>query len=118
MQKLLFIEDENLINEAYKNYFDGKYQLEFAVSGTEGIQKALDWHPDLIILDIILSGNMNGFDILRELKNNSQTKDIKVIILTNLQTEEETALASGALACLIKSNTTMEQINEIINKHI
>ncbi len=118
MKKVLFIEDENLLNQAYKKRLCQNYHCTFITSGKAGLQQAIDWQPDLIILDIILPGGQNGFDVLRELKQNQTTKDIKVIVLTNLEDEKTTALQAGAVDCLIKANTSLDQIEVIINKYL
>lgn len=118
MKKILFIEDEQLLNEAYKKRLCQNYQCTFAADGKAGLKQAVDHPQDLIILDIILPGGINGFDVLRELKQNQITKDIKVIVLTNLEDEKSSALEAGAVDCLVKSNTSLDKIETIINKYL
>ena len=115
---VLFIEDENLLNEAYQKQFGQKYNCLFATTGSEGLNLAQTKKPDLIILDLILPGGQNGFDVLRQLKQLKETKDIKVVVLTNLEDEKETVLEDGALDCLVKANTNMAAIAETIDKHL
>jgi len=118
MKKILFIEDENLVNEAYRERFKDKFELLFAFDGKAGFDQAIKLKPDLIVLDIILPGGINGFDVLRDLKQNSITKNIPVIVLTNLDDEDKQAIDSGASACLVKANTTLNKVEENINKFL
>src|SRR5260221_4890250 len=53
--------------------------------------------PHLILLDIMLPGGKNGFDILEEVKRNPDWKQIPVIVLTNLEGEQKTAMNIGAV---------------------
>jgi len=70
--------------------------------------------PDLILLDLILP-ELNGLEVLKNLKANENTRNIPVIILTNLGDLEniEKALELGATTYLVKADHTLE---EVINK--
>jgi CheY-like chemotaxis protein len=118
MKKILFIEDEELLNKAYQKQFCDLYSCFFATTGSEGLKLAQTEKPDLIILDIILPGGQNGFDVLRQLKQNQLTKDIGVIVLTNLSDENKSAKSYGVLECLVKADTDLEQIKTTINKYL
>lgn len=118
MKKILFIEDEALLNSIYQKQFGAKYTCFFATTGQEGINLAIKERPDLIVLDIILPGNKNGFDVLRELKQNQLTKDITVIVLTNLEDEKDSAKAAGAADSFVKANTDIAHIEKIINQYL
>lgn len=61
---------------------------EFAVDGEEGLRKAKELKPDLILLDIILP-KKDGFEVLEELKKDPETKDIPVIILSSLGSPQD-----------------------------
>src|SRR4030042_1247663 len=79
-EKILIIEDEaDLVKGLKLNLADEGYEVDWASDGREGLRRALEEAPDLVILDIMLPG-MNGLDICREL---SQKKaNIPVIMLT------------------------------------
>ena len=72
-----------------------------------------------MILDLVLS-QKNGFEILSEIKMNSQTKNIPVIILTNLgqKPDIEKGLSLGAAAYLIKTDFSINQLPEIVKEHL
>ena len=66
-EKILIIEDElDLVKGLKINLVDEGYEVDFAINGREGLEKALNEKPDLILLDIMLPG-MNGLDICKEL---------------------------------------------------
>lgn len=110
MKKVLFIEDDEKTNKVYAARFSNTYQVLFVVTGTEGITAAIKEKPDLIILDIMLGGKLNGFDVLKELKLHPETTKIPVFMLTNLEDQEKAAIEAGAVKCLIKANTPLEEI--------
>ncbi len=57
------------------------YEVETAKSGTDGIAKAREWKPGLIILDIMMPG-MDGYEVCRHLKRDPETEHIAVLMLT------------------------------------
>lgn len=120
--RVLLIEDEPLIIELYQEAFEQEeFELEVAQNGQEGLKKA-EGLPDLILLDILLPG-INGFEVLKELKKNSKTRDIPVIVLTNLGSEQSDsdkhlALSLGAIEYLVKSYHTPDEITEIVKKRL
>lgn len=118
MKKLLIIEDDTTTNSAYSNKFSKKYEVVSAADGKEAFTKAVKEKPDLIILDIMLPGGLNGFDVLRNLKHNSLTAGIPVVVLTNLSEQEEAARAGGAVECLVKANTDINKVEAVIVKYL
>jgi len=79
-KKILIIEDEeDLVKGLRINLVDEGYEVDFALNGKEGLEKALDEKPDLILLDIMLPG-MNGLEICKELRQNKM--DIPILMLT------------------------------------
>ena len=121
-KKVLLVEDEPLIIELYQEAFEQEdFELEVAVDGQEGLKKAENL-PDLILLDILLPG-INGFEVLKELKKNGKTRDIPVIVLTNLGSEQSDsdkhlALSLGAVDYLVKSYHTPDELTEIVKKRL
>ncbi|MDO8452108.1 MAG: response regulator [bacterium] len=114
MRKIVIIEDDTALLASYKQAFDGEgFEILEASSVDEGLKCIMSSLPSLILLDIMLPGGKNGFDALEVLKRNPQTAHIPVIVLTNLDTEEETARSIGASDYLVKSNVS---ILEIIKK--
>jgi len=80
--KILVIEDEEDIRELiHFNLFKEKYEVLLAKDGQEGLAMAQNHLPDLILLDLMIP-KMHGHDVCKQLKSNSQTKHIPVIMVT------------------------------------
>ena len=112
MKKILFIEDEESLQRAMGSMLEqNKLQILKALNGDEGLAIAKKEMPDLILLDLILP-KKNGFEVLGELKKDPGTKDIPIIVLTNLEgsTDIERALALGATTYLVKANYALEDV--------
>lgn len=115
MKKILIVEDDYNIQEVYKDALVGEgYEVIQANSGDKGYVTIKESRPDLILLDIMFQGGgMNGFDLLEKIKREEEFKNIPVIIITNLDSEQKTAQTIGAADYIVKANAT---IDEIINK--
>ncbi len=111
--KVLLIEDEKEVAELYrlKLSLDG-YEVSVAADGQEGLKKALDTKPDLIFLDIKMPG-MDGFEVLKNLRNNEVSKKTPIIILSNFDEQEmiEKGLSLGANEYLIKSQFNPSELS-------
>ncbi len=116
MKKILFIEDEESLQRAMTDILTGaKYEIFSALDGEAGILEAKNKTPDLILLDLILP-KKNGFEVLEELKKDPVTKNIPIMVLTNLEggADVERALALGATTYLVKANYSLRDILEKI----
>lgn len=73
-------------------------------------------NPDLILLDIVLP-KLDGFDVLKKLKENPATKDIPVLIISNLgqDAEIEKGKELGAIDYLVKANVDLKEVLAKIN---
>lgn len=115
-KKILIIEDDFFIRELYQRQLQKEqYEVVSASDGAEGLVQATQQKPDLILLDIMLP-RLNGLDLLRTIKSKPETKDIPVILLTNLGQDSviKEGFSLGAEGYLIKSAYTPSQIiNEI-----
>jgi len=120
MKTILLIEDEQLLQKTLGDVLGNEgYKIINALDGEIGLRLAKEKKPDLILLDIILP-KLNGFDVLKKLREDPETKWIPVIVLTNLeQTKDiEKALSLGASAYLVKNNYTMAEVIEKIKKSL
>ncbi len=117
MKHVLMIEDNQTLQNVYKDAFDTQSFIFTAVStGKAGLVRAKETPPpDLIILDIMLPEGMNGFDVLQELKKDPKTSAIPILVMTNLDTEQKTAMELGANEFLVKANTSIETVIAKIN---
>ncbi len=112
MKKILFIEDEEALQRSMGKMLEQQqYQVFKATDGEEGMAMAKKEMPDLILLDLILP-KKNGFEVLAALKKEPETKNVPIIVLTNLEgsADVERALTSGATTYLVKANYTLQDI--------
>lgn len=118
MKTILFIEDESALQKTFGDVLKQEgYKMIPALDGEEGLRLAKKEKPGLILLDLILP-KTHGFDVLKKLKEDEETKDIPVIVLTNLEGVEEVdrAIELGATTYLVKAQYSLEEVVEKINK--
>ncbi|MBZ9572041.1 response regulator [Patescibacteria group bacterium] len=118
MKKILFIEDELALHQTFGNILREKgYEMISAFDGEEGLKLIKTEKPDLILLDLILP-KINGFEVLKRLKEEKEIKKIPVIIITNLEDMENInkALELGATTYLVKASYSPEEVLEKIKK--
>ncbi len=118
MKKILFVEDESALQKTLGDTLRKEgYEVVSALNGETGLNLAKTQSPDLILLDLILP-KMDGFDVLKALVGGEETKDIPVIILTNLERMQdiEMALELGAKTYLVKANYTLKEVVEKVKK--
>src|SRR3990167_9236087 len=118
--KILSIEDDKDLAEIYSKKLEGSgFSVSVVNDGQNGLIKTRSWKPDLILLDLMLP-QMHGFDVLAKLKESAKTKKIPVIILTNLNhiLDEKKGYELGVSDYLIKVQTDVRQLPEIIKKHL
>ena len=116
--KALLVEDDQLILEMYKTRMTSEGWEVFTTDrGSEALQLAKEQKPDIILLDVILP-ETDGFSILKELKAESSTKNIPVLMLTNLGQESDQSRGKdmGVAGYFIKSqHTPADVITKIEN---
>ncbi len=116
---ILIVDDDATFFKAYREIFPTEgFILHNAATGQEGLTLARTVKPDLILLDIMLPGGMNGFDVLEQLKGDPSTQHIPVIVITNLDSEAKVAKTIGAADYLVKANTPRDQIIKIVLDHL
>lgn len=116
--KILIIEDDSFLLTMYATKFElENYQVVTAEDGERGLKLAQKEKPDIILLDVLLP-KLNGFEVLKGLKEDDKTKDIKVILLTNLSQrgEVQQGLSLGAVDYLIKAHYMPSEVVEKVDK--
>ena len=118
-KRILIVDDDPLIARMYENrmQLDG-YDVNVAANGEEALADVLRQKPDIILLDVMMP-KMNGVETLKALKDDEKTKDIPVIILTNLGDRPEDidkAKSLGALDYLVKSKISLKELSEKVKK--
>jgi len=118
MKTILFVEDESVLQKTFGEVLKQEgYEVISALDGQIGLRLAKEKNPDLILLDLILP-KIHGFDVLKKLKEDKETQEIPVIVLTNLEGigDVDKALELGATTYLVKAQYTLEEVVEKIKK--
>jgi CheY-like chemotaxis protein len=117
MQKtILVIDDEAVLQKALGEFLNTQgYSVLPALDGEVGLALAKEKKPSLILLDLVMP-KKNGFEVLQLLKRDSATKDIPVVVLTNLaeMADIDKVIELGATTYLVKSDHAMSDILEKI----
>ena len=83
MKKILIVDDQMEVRELVEiTLRSADYMILQSKNGQEAVETSKTDKPDLVIMDIMMPGEIDGLEAVRLLKNNPQTKDIKIIMLT------------------------------------
>ncbi len=119
MKRILIVEDDKknriLLHDILKYH---GYEVIEAANGEEGIKKAKEYKPSLILMDIHMDG-INGITAVKMLKGDPETKDIKVIAVTSfaMKGDMENIMKAGFDDYLSKPVNT-RQLPDIIKRHL
>ena len=114
--KILIIEDDSYISDMYRIKLENSgFEVVVASDGIEGLKVLEKQRPDIILLDIVMP-KVDGFGVLKMIKNNANYKDIPVILLTNLGQKENVkkGFELGAVSYIIKAHFTPSEVVEKI----
>lgn len=121
MTKILLVEDDNGLREIYNIRLTAEgYDVVAAGDGEQALAVAVQEKPDLVISDVMMP-KISGFDMLDILRQTPETKDIKVIMMTALSSEDqrERGNSLGADRYLVKSQVGIEDVvnavHEVLN---
>ena len=110
--KVLIVEDDRFLLKILTMKFSAEgFDVASAADGEDGLKQMVSSPPDLVVLDLILP-KMNGFEVLTEMRTNATTKNIPVVVLSNLGQEEDIRRATelGAQEFLVKSNLSIMEV--------
>ena len=118
--KILIIEDDRYISKMYqlKLSLDG-FDVQVADNGRIGLEKVSQFKPDIILTDILMP-EIDGFEVIKSIKSDTELKAIPVLIMSNLGQEDhiQKGLELGALGYIVKSQYTpskvVDKIKEIL----
>lgn len=117
-RKILWVEDDVFLSGLIGQRFGGLGAILFgANNGKQALEIAKIEKPDIILLDILLPG-IGGFEILKNLKEDPETKNIPVIILSNLsqKSDIEKGKELGAVSFLVKATVNLDEIVQEVKK--
>jgi len=119
-KKILIIEDEGSLLEMLVEKFTNEgFDVLQSDNGKDGLKMALENHPNIILLDIILP-KMDGLTVLDKIRSDEWGKNANVVMLTNLNSAEDVqkAMESGAHDYLVKTDWKMEEIVEKVKQKL
>ncbi|MEK7541110.1 MAG: response regulator [Patescibacteria group bacterium] len=111
-KKILIAEDDKVLLNLMRDELTAQgFEVLGASNGEEGLNLALKFHPDLILVDIMMP-IMNGMEMTAKLREDEWGKTVEIIVLTNLNTENAVAefLEKGAYDYLVKSDWSIDDV--------
>jgi len=117
-KKVLLAEDNQFILRSFRHIIaEHGYDIETVCDGSEVIDFVKKFQPDVLVLDLILP-NMNGFDILKELRSCQEFSTLPIIVATSLGQDEDKdkVMQLGATDYIIKPHTTVQELLEKIKQ--
>jgi CheY-like chemotaxis protein len=113
MHSVLIIEDNQIIREMYSDKFRvNDFEVSIAADGAEGLKKALDEKPDILLLDIAMP-KMDGIEVMERLRDDHWGKSVPIIILTNLNIDGrllDNVIKNRPAYCLMKVGVTPVEV--------
>lgn len=119
-KKILIVEDDKFLLKFYANRLKKEgFETILVESGEGALEQLKKVKPNLILLDLILP-QKDGFEVLQEIKKDPRTKDIPVLVLSNLGqvSDQEKAKELGAEDYLVKANLDIKDIIDKINQFL
>ncbi|HOZ36393.1 MAG TPA: response regulator transcription factor [bacterium] len=117
-KKILIIEDETALADAMKvGLGEAGYEAETAYDGEDGLNKVKSFAPDLVLLDLMLP-KKDGMTILKEMRQDSATAEIPVMILSQLSDTEKISegVSLGVVGYLVKVDFSLAEVVEKVKK--
>ncbi|MBL7141861.1 response regulator [Patescibacteria group bacterium] len=118
-KKILLVEDDKFICRICKNCLERSGFEVITAEGVEAIEKMKKQKPDLVLLDLVMP-DKNGFEVLGEIKMDSELKKIPVIILPNLgqNSDIKKGRELGAVDYLIKTDFKTKEVIEKVKFYL
>ena len=119
-QKILLVEDDKFLGKMLGKMLEShNYEVVLAGNGREGLLKASNSNPNLILLDIMLP-DIDGFDVLETIRQDEKIKKIPVIIISNLGQPEDMQQGKslGAKDYLVKSDMSLDEVVAKVRKYL
>lgn len=119
-KRILLVEDDDALANVYMMRLEVEgFEVKRVANGEEALTAALDYHPDLVLLDVMMP-KVDGFDVLDILRNTPQTGGAKIIVLTALSQDSDRKRAEslGADDYLVKSQVVIADVISRIKQHL
>jgi two-component system OmpR family response regulator len=120
-KRILVVDDEAGMTRMLKRNLEstGKYQVRTENSGSAAVTGAREFHPDLILLDVMMPG-VDGGEVAAQLKEDTALQNIPVVFLTAIVKQEETAPTGSSIGGYdyLAKPVKLEDLVACIEKHI
>jgi DNA-binding response OmpR family regulator len=116
--KIAIIEDDVAIVQMYRLKFEADgYMVKTAGDGIAGLKLIADFNPEIVLLDLMMP-QMGGLDVLAQLRKDPKTKDLKVVVLTNMGDAETASkvFAMKATDYIVKAEMTPREVSDKIKQ--
>jgi len=116
-RKILLVDDsETVLQMEQMILAKSSYELILARDGEEGVAKALATQPDLILMDVVMP-KMNGFEAMKQLRENAQTRSVPIVMVTSKAEAEsmEAGYQNGCSDYIIKPIDHLELVTKVKN---
>ena len=116
MKRILIVEDQPDIRKLIRMTLEfGEFELLEADNGVDGLNAAIAARPDLVLLDVMMPGELDGFQVCERIKSRPDLQHIKVVMLTarGQQTDLNAGDKAGANAYLTKPFSPLELIDTV-----
>ncbi len=116
MKKLLIVEDHADIRKLLRMTLEfDEFDIHEASNGDIGLAMARDIAPDIVLLDLMMPGHLDGLDVCRHIKADLTMQNTKVIMLTarGKASDQEAGTQAGADAYLVKPFSTLQVLETI-----
>jgi len=120
MHKIIVVEDDPMLGEIYvKKFTDAGFDMKLVTSGKAVEDEVKSFQPEMVLLDIVLP-DMDGYEILKSLAKNDNTRSIPVYVFSNLSAKEDIERATnlGAKGFITKSSFTPTQLVDEVKKFL
>ena len=118
MKKVLIIEDNQLVANLYANRFNIQgFQVRIAPDGQAGLDLVRNFHPDAVILDLMLP-KMTGVEVLRRIRAEPGLELLPIVVFSDAYDTSmmQQARQAGATKCLSKEHSTPKQVAEAVQR--
>jgi DNA-binding response OmpR family regulator len=120
MPKVAIIEDDQAISQMYRIKFEAEgYEVETAINGKLGLKLCEELNPDIVLLDLMMP-EMNGDEMLQQMRKTDWGKKMPVIILTNMGEQEAPVILKelGVRRFIVKAEMTPRQVAEMVKAEL
>jgi two-component system phosphate regulon response regulator PhoB len=115
-RKILIVEDQTDLRKLVRMTLEfGDVEIHEAENGAEGLRLAGELRPDLVLLDVMMPGALDGYQVCQRIKADPRLKGVKVVLLTarGQQTDLEHGQKVGSDAYLVKPFSPLELIDKV-----